>query len=162
MAVVSVTEFLTDGTRNVMPTTVRIKGDCRSYRTDVSARIEAEMHRVAEAVTAGFAATAEISYARAFIPTINAPEQAEAALRVARSVLGYAAVDGDCDPVMASEDFVRLLAHVPGCFVFLGNGAPGSPGAVRLHNPGYDFSDAALPYGVAYFRALARDRLPAS
>ena len=31
-AVVSVTEFLTDGTRNVIPTTAWLKGDTRSYR----------------------------------------------------------------------------------------------------------------------------------
>ena len=158
-AVVSVTEFLTDGTRNVIPTTVRIKGDCRSYRPEVSEAIEAEMRRVAGAVAAGYAATAEVEYAREFIPTINAPEQTAAALRAARSVLGDAAVDGECAPVMASEDFARLLAHVPGCFAILGNGTAGTPGAVPLHNPGYDFNDDALPHGVAYFRALARDRL---
>jgi hippurate hydrolase len=62
---------------------------------------------------------------------------------------------------MGSEDFARMLAEVPGCFVNLGNGAPGTPGAVPLHNPGYDFDDAGLPHGVAFFRALARDRLPA-
>jgi hippurate hydrolase len=56
----------------------------------------------------------------------------------------------------ASEDFARFLAHVPGCFAFIGNGLGSAP----LHNPGYDFDDAAIPQGVGYFVALARQRLP--
>jgi len=159
-AVVSVTEFLTDGTRNVIPTTVRIKGDCRSYRPEVSQAIEAEMRRLAEAIAAGYAAEAEVAYSREFVPVINAQEQTEAALRAATAAFGAAAVDGACDPIMASEDFARFLAEVPGCFVTLGNGASGTAGAVPLHNPAYDFDDAGLPYGVAFLRALARDRLP--
>ena len=39
-AVVSVTELLTDGTRNVLPATARIRGDCRSFRPEVSLAIE--------------------------------------------------------------------------------------------------------------------------
>jgi hypothetical protein len=56
---------------------------------------------------------------------------------------------------MGSEDFARLLAHVPGNVAFVGNGP-----TATLHNPDYDFADAALPHIVAYFRALVRDRLP--
>ena len=54
---------------------------------------------------------------------------------------------------MGSEDFAHLLARVPGSFSFIGNG-DGAP----LHNPGYDYADAALPATVAYFVALARTR----
>src|SRR5262249_25401833 len=39
-AVVSATELLTDGTRNVLPATARIRGDCRSFSPEVSRAIE--------------------------------------------------------------------------------------------------------------------------
>lgn len=39
-----------------------------------------------------------------------------------------------------SEDFARFLDLVPGCIVFLGNGAEPPP----LHNPNYDFNDEGL------------------
>ena len=35
----------------------------------------------------------------------------------------------------------------------MGNGTQGRHGA-SLHNPGYDFNDAALPFGIAYWVAL--------
>ena len=57
-----------------------------------------------------------------------------------------------------SEDFARFLAHVPGCFALIGNGENSAP----LHNPGYDFNDAALLHGAQVHAAIARERLPLS
>ncbi len=150
-AVVSVTEFLTDGTRNVIPTTVRIKGDCRSYRPEISAAIESELRRIAEGTAVAHGATAEVTYSREFIPTINHAEPTGAALAAAAGV--FDRIDGECPPLMGSEDFAHLLARVPGNFAFIGNGE-----SAALHNPAYDYCDAALPATVAYLVSLARSR----
>ena len=45
-AVVSVTELVTDGARNVIPATVQIRGDTRGYDDDVSAVIRDRMERI--------------------------------------------------------------------------------------------------------------------
>jgi metal-dependent amidase/aminoacylase/carboxypeptidase family protein len=47
---------------------------------------------------------------------------------------------------------------VPGTFGFIGNGEASLP----LHNSGFDFNDEALPFGMHYHVALARQRLPVS
>lgn len=154
-AVVSITEFLTDGTRNVIPTTARILGDCRSYRPDISAAIEAEMRRIAEATAIAHGARADVTYTREFIPTINHAEQTTAALAAAAGLFDQ--IDAECPPLMGSEDFAHLLTRVPGNFAFIGNG-DGAP----LHNPGYDYADAALPATVGYLVALARSRTAVS
>jgi hippurate hydrolase len=153
-AVVSVTEFLTDGTRNVIPTTVRIQGDCRSFRPEVSAAIEAAMAEIATATAAAHGATATLAYTREFVPTSNAAEPTEAALRAAATVM--TSTQPDVAPIMASEDFAQLLALVPGNFAFVGNGVD----CAGLHNPTYDFDDRALPGMRDYYLALVRDRLP--
>jgi len=152
-AVVSVTEFVTDGTRNVIPTTVRIKGDTRSYRPDISAAIEAELRRIAEATALAHGARAAVAYTREFIPTINHEAATEHALGAAAGL--FDSVDADCPPLMGSEDFAHLLTEVPGNFAFIGNGTDCAP----LHNPGYDYADEALPKTIAYLVALARRRL---
>jgi hippurate hydrolase len=153
-AVVSVTEFLTDGTRNVIPTTVRIQGDCRSFRPEVSAAIEVAMAEIATATAAAHGATATLAYTREFVPTSNAAEPTEAALRAAATVM--TSTQPDAAPIMASEDFAQLLALVPGNFAFVGNGVD----CAGLHNPTYDFDDRALPGMRDYYLALVRDRLP--
>ncbi|WP_128566013.1 amidohydrolase [Methylobacterium crusticola] len=156
-AVVSVTELTTDGTRNALPGLARIRGDARSFRPAVSARIEAEMRRVAAGIATAYACTAEVAYTREFVPTVNDPAVTQAALAAARAALGEDRVEVMPEPHTGSEDFARFLAHAPGCFAFLGNGEASRP----LHNPAFDFDDAAIPHGIAYFVALARRRLPA-
>ncbi len=155
-AVVSATELLTDGTRNVLPGTARIRGDCRSFSPEVSRAIEEAMRRVAEGVAAAHGCAAELSYSREFVPLVNDDGAARAAVEAARAVFGDDGVDPDCAPIAASEDFARFLEHVPGCFAFLGNGEDSPP----LHNAAFDFNDAALGWGARFHVEVARRRLP--
>jgi hippurate hydrolase len=154
-AVVSATELVADGTRNVIAGHARILGDCRSFSTEVSGRIEREMRSVAAGVAAAHGCAVEVAYERVFVPLVNDAVATEAALAAARAALGETATHADAAPIAASEDFARLLAHVPGCFAFLGNGD-----SAPLHNPAYDFNDAALPHGVRFWAELVRQRLP--
>jgi amidohydrolase len=155
-AVLSVTELLTDGTRNALPGEARILGDVRSFHPRVSAEVEAWMRRLAAGTATSYGCAVEVAYTREFVPTINDPAAAEAALAAARQALGEGAVRQMEAPSTASEDFARFLARVPGCFAFIGNGEASLP----LHHPGYDFNDDATPAGVAYWVKLVRCRLP--
>ena len=155
-AVVSATELLTDGTRNVLPATARIRGDCRSFSPEVSRAIEEAMRCLAEGVAAAHGCAAELSYSREFVPLVNHAAATRAALEAGRAVFGDDGVDPDCAPITASEDFARFLEHVPGCFVFLGNGTDSLP----LHNAAFDFNDDALGYGARFHVEVARRRLP--
>jgi hippurate hydrolase len=155
-AVVSVTELLTDGTRNALPGLARVLGDARSFRPEVSAAIEAEMRRIAAGTATAYGLEAAVTYTREFIPLVNDEAATAAALIAARAALGDGAVRGDAEPIAASEDFARFLAIAPGCFAFLGNGEGSAP----LHNPRYDFDDAAIPHGVRFFREVVQQRLP--
>jgi len=155
IAVVSVTEIVTDGTRNALPGSATIRGDARSMKPDVSQSIESEMRRIAAGTAQTYDCTAKVEYRREFVPLLNSPEQTEAALDAARAALGPDAVYGACEPIAVSEDFAQFLAHVPGNFAFIGNGEDSSP----LHSQNYDFNDAALTSGVSYFVAIVRKRL---
>lgn len=156
LAVVSVTEFLTDGTRNAIAGAARILGDCRSFDPAVSARIEEVMRRVVAGVGAAHGCAVEVDYTREFVPVINDEALTSYALEAAKTVaVSPDHVNPDAAKIGGSEDFARLLAHVPGNFIMLGNGD-----SAALHNASYDFNDAALPFGVEYFAALARQRLP--
>lgn len=161
-AVVSVTEFLTDGQRNVLPGRVTLRGDTRSFDPAVSAMIEARMAAIAAGLCQAHGAGHRFLYTREFRPTVNSAAQTAWALDAARAVAGAEGAEGaegDCAPVLASEDFGAFLERVPGNFMFLGSGLAGEPGGVPLHNAAYDFQDGLLPLGAAYFATLARQRL---
>ena len=66
----------------------------------------------------------------------------------------------DRAPMSFSEDFAHFSAAVPGCFLLLGNGTSG-PNGQPLHAADYDFNDALLPIGAAFWVQLVQDRLPA-
>ncbi|MFC7553772.1 hypothetical protein ACFQU7_18365 [Pseudoroseomonas wenyumeiae] len=115
-AVVSVTELLTDGTRNALPGLARILGDARSFRPEVSAEIEAELRRIAAGTAMAHGLKAEVTYTREFVPLVNDAAPTLAALEAARAALGAEWVRGDAEPISASEDFARFLEAAPGCF----------------------------------------------
>lgn len=155
IGVVSVTELLTDGTRNALPGLARIFGDARSFHPDVSAEIEKQMRVIAEGTALTYNLSAEITYTREFVPLLNDPALAEEALAAARDVFDPASIEIRKEPMTASEDFARFLGLAPGCYVFLGNGEDSAP----LHNPTFDFNDDGLLHGARLHASIVRRRL---
>ncbi|PML77441.1 amidohydrolase [Enterovibrio norvegicus] len=157
-AVVSATEFITDGTVNVIPTQVTIKGDCRCFTEATLARIEESMARIVAGICQAAGASHTFTFANTFYPTVNAKAQTVYAIEAAQKVLGADKVNAECEPLTISEDFSSMLRVKPGCYVLLGNGV-NSVGGCALHNPKYDFNDRILPLGARYWIQLVNDRL---
>jgi amidohydrolase len=157
-AVVSVTEILTDGARNIIPSTVTIKGDCRAFSATVQATIERRMCEIVAGICAAHGASATVAYDHEFVPVVNTTDEWRLACAAAADVVGSSNVDDNCPLFPASEDFARFLQHIPGCFMQIGNGVDGECGS-SLHNPRYDFNDDALQIGADYWVALAERAL---
>ena len=156
-AVVSVTEFTTDGQRNVLPGQAVLKGDARARSPEDRDNIEVFMRQMVSGIANAHDVTSEMSFKTEFIETINSAIPTEAAIRTAEAI----EIDTipDRQPMSFSEDFAHFSAAVPGCFILLGNGDTG-PYCRPLHSNEYDFNDALLPIGVKFWTNLVRDRLP--
>ena len=156
-AVVSVTEFLSDGQRNVLPGTATLKGDVRARLPEDRQDVERFMRQIVQGVAAAHGVEVQFSFNTEFIETLNAEMPTQAAVRVAAEQ-NLVAI-GDRLPMSFSEDFAHFNAAVPGCFLLLGNGEEAAHGQ-PLHASDYDFNDALLPIGAEFWAALVRDRLP--
>ena len=156
--VVSVTEFITDGKKNVLPGTGLIKGDARAFSQDTNFKIEKNMRQLVEGICESFGVSAEVKYETTCPVTFNQTKQAEAATKAAITLLGDDKCDGDIDPRPFSEDFSIMSENIPGCFVLMGNGTSGSYGR-PLHSADYDFNDELLVKGSAYWVELAEQQL---
>ncbi|MDH3665591.1 MAG: M20 family metallopeptidase [Paracoccaceae bacterium] len=156
--VVSVTEFKTDGQRNVLPGRAVLKGDARALNRDVNARIEQKMRQIVEGVCLAHGVTAEVSYDTVFEVTVNAAEPTARAAKAAIALAGAEHVNTDCAPILGSEDFAHMALARPGCFLFLGNGTEG-PHARPLHSADYDFNDRNLATGAAFWVQLVEQEL---
>ena len=154
-AVLSITQFHAGDAYNVIPQTARLSGTVRAFSKDVMALVEANMRRVADGVAASMGATARVDFRVNFAPLVNDPVQAEFAAGICAELVGADKVDRAPALVMASEDFSYMLEQVPGCFINIGNGD--ADGGCEVHNPAYDFNDAAIPLGSSFFaRAVER------
>lgn len=156
-AVVSVTEFIANGQRNVLPGQVLLKGDARARLPQDRADIERFMRQICNGIAIAHGVEVQVDFRTEFIETINAQDPADAVIRVAES---QRLPTWPNRPAMSfSEDFAHFAAAVPGCFLLLGNGEQGAH-AQPLHASDYDFNDALLPIGAQFWAGLVHDRLP--
>ncbi|WP_419903386.1 M20 aminoacylase family protein [Kiloniella sp.] len=155
--VVSVTEFITDGKRNVLPGSALLKGDVRARTPESRDQIQSLMQRIIKGISLSHDIDISFTFETEFIETINSPEQTEASIRVAQSLSSQ--VDGNRTPMSFSEDFAHLSNAKPGCFILIGNGTEGENGK-PLHASDYDFNDEILTTGASYWASLVSERLP--
>ncbi len=156
-AVLSITQIHAGDAYNVIPQTARLSGTARAFSDHVMALIESNLRRTVKGVAEALGAAASVDYRANFAPTINNPDEAEFAAAICSELVGQGNVVRDPPLIMASEDFSFMLNEVPGCFINIGNGDV--EGSCEVHNPSYDFNDAALPLGASFFARLVERRL---
>ena len=156
-SVLSVTEFTSDGARNVLPGISLIKGDVRSRNKEDRLEIKRLMSTLVEGISDAHEITGEVSFETEFVETINSSDQTETVIAVAEE-LGLS-LDRNCEPMSFSEDFAHFSNVVPGCFFLLGNGQTGCVSS-PLHSSSYDFNDELLPLGVKIWSRIVRKILP--
>jgi hippurate hydrolase len=156
-AVLSVTKIQCGDAYNVIPQTAHLAGTVRTVSRDVMALIEASMRRIVKGVAEAFGATAEMDFRFLFPPTVNDAREADFAAGICAGLVGAQNVERNPPLIMGSEDFSLMLEKVPGCYINIGNGV--GEGGCEVHNPAYDFNDAALPLGASFFARLVETRL---
>ena len=120
---------------------------------------ETLLRRIRELVTAqaqSLGVTAHIECVGSYPVLVNTVAETDFARRVAVELVGASHVVPQTRPLTGSEDFAFFLEQVPGSYLLIGNGdATGDGhGACMVHNSGYDFNDANLPVGSAYWTLL--------
>lgn len=154
--VLSVTKLKAADAYNVIPDHVEIAGTVRTFSPGLRDFAERQILASAQGIARGFGGDVELNYRRDCPVTFNHTEGTDLAIKVARNLVGPASVDENMRPRMGSEDFAYMLEARPGAIMYVGNGS-----TAALHNPGYDFNDEALPYGIAYWVNLVETALAA-
>jgi amidohydrolase len=158
--VVSVTQVHGGDTWNVIPEHVVVRGTVRSFKAEVQDMIERRIREIVAGVGATFGVETTVRYERRYPATVNTDAETGYAVRAARAVVGDEHVDTDPVPNMGSEDFAFMLQAKRGCYVWMGTAT--GEATVNVHNPRYDFNDAALVVGASYWVTLAEQLLPAT
>jgi amidohydrolase/hippurate hydrolase len=159
-AVVSVTQIHGGDTWNVVPETVVLRGTARALDAAIQDKVEAAMGQICAGMAQTHGAKVDLQYMRGYPGVVNTATETAAAAAAAASLVGEAQVHTDIQPAMGSEDFAFMLQKRPGAYIGIGAGE--GPNDPPVHNPYYDFNDAILPLGAAYWVALVKQQLVAA
>ncbi|MEO7254783.1 MAG: M20 aminoacylase family protein [Casimicrobium sp.] len=166
-AVVTVGALNSGIANNVIPASATLKLSVRSLDRDVRNTLETRICALVQAQAESFGVRAEIDYQRNYPVLVNSEAETEFAYGVARDLVGDTKVVYPAPALTGSEDFAFMLEKLPGCYLFIGNGdgGVGTDGkltsACMVHNPGYNFNDANIGVGSAYWVALTQRYLQA-
>ncbi|QIM54579.1 M20 aminoacylase family protein [Hydrogenophaga crocea] len=161
-AVVTVGALHAGQANNVIPEEATLELSVRALDRGVRALLRERITELVQLQAASFKVKALIDWREGYPVLVNTPAETRLAAGLARELFGAARVNTEAAPLTASEDFAFMLEAVPGCYVFVGNGGPGTPGACSVHNPGYDFNDAIIEPGAQLWTRLVADYLKAS
>jgi amidohydrolase len=149
--VVTVTQFHAGNAYNVIPSTADLRGTVRCLSNSVRDEMPAKMERIAAGICAAFRADCEFAYDFGPPVVVNDPALTSLVQAVGQDVLAPGGVNFLATPTMGAEDFAYYLLQIPGVMFRLGVGTE----VTALHTPTYNFSDGALPYGMAMLANLA-------
>ena len=161
-AVVTVGALQAGQANNVIPASARLELSVRALDREVRALLERRIRALVAAQAESFGCTARIDWRPGYAVLVNTPAETAFAREVALDLLGPDKVTLNGPPLTGSEDFAFMLERMPGSYLLIGNGLGEQGGddspaasACMVHNPGYDFNDANLPVGAAYWVRLA-------
>jgi hippurate hydrolase len=158
-AVVTVGALQAGQANNVIPAQAQLEMSVRALDPQVRVLLRQRICELVEAQAASFKVRAEIDWREGYAVLVNAAEPTRLATQVALDLFGDERVHTDARPLTASEDFAFMLEQVPGCYVLVGNGGPGTAGACMVHNPGYDFNDDLIEPGACLWLGLVEQFL---
>ena len=157
MAVVTVGALHAGKANNVIPQSATMELSVRALDREVRALLEQRIKSVITAQAESFGVSARIDWKPGYAVLVNTPEETDFAREVAVELVGAERVTLQGPALSGSEDFAFMLEKVPGSYLLIGNGAGEGDGhgACMVHNPGYDFNDANVAIGSAYWVLLA-------
>jgi len=155
-AVISVGAFQAGHTNNVIPQTATLLLSVRSLNQSVHDMLLSRIDDLVRAQAESFGLKAEVRLQGGYPVLVNTPAETALAHQVGEELVGSENIVAEAAPITASEDFAFMLQQVPGSYLFIGNGSgtAGDHTACAVHNPGYDFNDANIPLGSAYWVRL--------
>jgi hippurate hydrolase len=148
VAVVTVGTIQGGKAMNVIANEATIGLSVRSFDADVRELLKRRITDLAQSQAVSYGATAEVDYGWGHPVLVNTEAETAFAREVAAELVGADNV-GEIEIVTGSEDFAYMLEQVPGSFVRLGNGD-----TPFVHTSRFDFNDANLTVGAAYWTRL--------
>ncbi len=154
-AVISVCNFESGNTHNVIPDSAILKGTVRALKPEIREQLAENIEAVIKNICNIYGADYEFDYVFGYPPVINDPKMTDLLAQAATKVLGKARVKERENAEMGGEDFSFFGKEVPSVFYFLGIAPEGE--IINHHQSDFKFNDKVLKDGVAVMVQTAID-----
>jgi amidohydrolase len=155
-AVITVSQLQAGSADNIIPPSAHLSGTIRAFRPETRQLLHDEIRRVAVGSAEGLGCRAEVEISDGYPPLINEERARATVARITAEALGEKVNLFEAPPVMGAEDFAFYTEYVPAAFFAMGLCPAGRDSYPKLHQPDFDFPDAALPLGVTMHVEIAR------
>jgi len=148
---ISITQFKSGNTWNVIPTKAYLQGTVRTLKAEVREFVPKKMEQIIKGMADSFGATAKLNWYPGPPATNNTTHWTTVALEVAQQQKYEIK---QLSPSLGGEDFAYYQQQIPGAFVKIGTGM-----GYSLHHPKFIVDEAALVPSSNYFAQLAKSVL---
>ncbi len=131
---------------NVVPTSARVTGTLRTFTTDQREEAVGRLRGLCDSVAAAQGVHAWLEMPEHTPAVVNDPAVTDVVEAEAQGVIGADHVFR-MPPSAPSDDVSEFLAHLPGCYFFVGGAAPDGSSGMH-HSPTFSVEDAALRVGA--------------
>ena len=154
--VVTVGSFHAGTKANIIPSEAKFEATIRTFSLATREKILRESKLLCEKIAEAYGLEAQAVVVEGYPPTINNEEHATFVAETAREVFGTEKYLPMPFPMAGAEDFSRVLAQVPGSYMFLGAcTAEDYANAPTNHSPLATFDDGVLHLGARMHAELA-------
>lgn len=158
ISALSVQSVKAEARGDALPDEISMTGILRAHYDTFLSGAKKRLEALFEDVVFRHGVEGKLSFKPATPNLSNAKEQTEKAFDAATEIVGGGRVRTDETPPISTRDVAHIFNKVAGNLMILGTGDKAT--IAPLHHPKYDFNDAALPYGAAYWVTLAKKALP--
>ena len=149
--VVSVCQFNSGLSSNIIPDEAVIAGTVRYYNPELGKKVRKRIEEIAVGICTTMGTTCDFEYQAPYMPMRNDAAIVSLGEEVVNDLLGKDRWQDLKNPTMGGEDFAYYLKDYPGAMFCLGVGEE----CYGLHNPRYDFNDEAIKNGVMFMVSAA-------
>lgn len=139
--------FIADGTYNVMPAEVKLKGTMRTYDENKRKAMKDNILKVSKETADELGCSAEVLVEQGYPSLTNDPALTEKCIALAKECLGERNVT-DVPMMMTTEDFAYYSQKIPACFYRLGTSNSEKGIKAKQHTSIFNIDENAMKIGM--------------
>lgn len=139
--------FIADGTYNVIPSEVNLKGTMRTFDEEKRKALKDNILKASKAIASEYGCEAEVIIEQGYPSLKNDVKLTEKCAVFAKEILGEDKVK-ELPQLMTAEDFAWYSQKVPACFYRLGTSNPEKGIKAKQHTSDFNIDENAMKIGM--------------